>query len=121
MSSVRYDLPRPAWRALHSAFIDVVGAAPLEVGQAFVTRVGGSLDFAHFMLAIHSGRSLTVRTRITDEGRVNIGVAVPVSDGADWQLFTLDQDDHGVTAEWVLTAANFRIDEELHALLDGGT
>lgn len=93
----------------------------MEVGRAFVVRVGGSLSFAHFMLAVHVGRSLTITTTIDSDGRVSIGVAVPVSDGPDWQLFTLDQDDHGVTAEWLMIAGNYRIDEELHALLNGGT
>jgi hypothetical protein len=118
-SIVRYDLPKPAWRALHSAFIDVVGSAPLEVGQAFVARVGGSLSFARFMLAINEGRLLNVATIITDENAVEISVAVPVSNGDDWRLFTLHESDHGVTADWLIAAGNFRIDEQLFALLDG--
>jgi hypothetical protein len=91
----------------------------MEVGQAFVTRVGGSLDFAHFVLAVNEGRSLNVATTITDDGAVEISVAVPVSNGDDWRLFTLHEADHGVKSEWLIAAGNYRIDEELHALLGG--
>lgn len=119
MTAIRYDLPRPAWRALHSGFLDFVGAAPIEIGQAFLIRVGGSFSFAHFMLAINEGRSLTVATTITDDGAVEISVAVPVFNGDDWRLFTLHESDHGVQSEWLIAAGNYRIDEQLHALLNG--
>jgi hypothetical protein len=115
--TIRYDLPRTAWRALHSGFIDFIGSAPMEMGQAFVTRVGGSLSFAHFMLAINEGRSLNIATTITDEGEVQISVSVPVSDADDWKLFTLNEANHGVTAEWLIAAGNFRIDEQLESIL----
>lgn len=113
----RYDLPRPAWRTLHSAFLDFLMHSPTEIAEAMTIRIGGSLSFKRFMLAIHEGRSLGISTTVTDESLVEISVYVPVSDGPDWKLFTLNQMNHGVTADWLIDAGNFRIDEQLHSIL----
>ena len=113
----RYDLPRLTWRALHSAFIDFVNVSPAEVGIALLNRVGGDMSFRHFVLAINEGRSLNVVTTIDEHAGVQISINVPVSDGPDWKLFTLDEANHGAGAEWLLAAGNFRIDEQLQSIL----
>lgn len=113
----RYDLPRPTWRALHSAFLDWLMQSPAEIVEAMSVRLGGSFSFKRFMLAIHEGRSLGISTTVTDESLVEISVYVPVSDGDDWKLLTLNQMNHGVTVDWLISAGNFRIDEQLHSIL----
>jgi hypothetical protein len=114
----RYDLPWPAWRALHSRFIDFVLDCPYEMQQALEIRLGGDVGFARFMLGIHVARVLNVATTIDGNG-VRLGIAIPVSDGPDWILFQLSQREHGVEPEWLITAGAYRIDEELAAMLDG--
>jgi hypothetical protein len=117
-AQTRYDLPWPAWRALHSRFIDFVLDCPYEMQQALEIRLGGDVGFARFMLAIHVARVLNVATTIGDDG-VRLGISIPVSDGPDWILFELSQRQHGVDPDWLLAAGAQRIDEELEAMLDG--
>jgi hypothetical protein len=113
----RYDLPWFTWRALHSGFLDFAIQVPQPMQDAFIIRLGGDFSFARFMLAVHVANALNITT-IVDGDEILIGVAVPVTDGPDWVLFTLDQKQHGATAEWLMTAGSVRIDEQIDELLN---
>jgi hypothetical protein len=118
-TTVRYDLPRHTWRALHSAFVDYAVNAPVNVQAALLGRIGGDIAFERFMLAVHHAHVLNVSTTLTDNV-VLIGVSIPVSDGPDWVLFVLEQRDHGVDPEWLIAAGLYRVDEQLDVMLGGG-
>ena len=114
----RYDLPWHAWRALHSALVSFVIVAPEPMQDALQVRLGGDFGFARFMLALHDARVLNLATQI-DGDQVNLGIAVPVRDGADLVLCWLDQRQHGVDLSWLMAAGRMRIDDEVTALLNG--
>lgn len=114
--SPRYDLPWPAWRALHSALITFVIGAPEPMADALRIRLGGDFTFARFILATLDTCVLNVATRVEDD-LVYLGIAVPVRDGNDLVLCWLDQRHHGVDVDWLMTAGRMRIDGELDALL----
>jgi hypothetical protein len=113
----RYDLPWHTWRALHSEFVTFTLGSPEIFMEALVMRLGGDLSFERFMLGIHLAQVLNVSTIVDDNG-VRIGIAIPVHDGPDWVLFTLDQAHHGADAEWLMTAGRDRLETELATMLD---
>lgn len=113
----RYALPWYTWRALHSAFMDFALRIPEPMQDALIIRVGGDFSFERFMLAIHSAGALNVWTHMDGED-IRIGISIPVSDGPDWVLTSLDNRSHGVTAEWLIESGRLRIDEELDQLLN---
>jgi len=120
MSSVRVDLPAAAWRAIHSGFMDYLITVDPTIGGALMTRLGGQLRFEFLMLAIHESRLFVPHIRLDEvTGEVLIGLSVPTTEGGQWVMFTMDGHPYGVTPEWLMTAGNYRIDEELASILGG--
>ncbi len=120
MSSVRVDLPPAAWRALHSGFLDYVLTVEPVIGGALMTRLDGQLRFEFLMLAIHDAQLFVPHIRLDEaSGGILIGLSVPTNTGGQWVLFTMDGQPYGVTDEWIKSAGNYRLDEELSAILGG--
>lgn len=117
MTRPRIDLPRHAWRALHSAWIDWLLVAPVEISQAMANRIGSQVGFEHFMLAIHDTQRLDVYVRVDESDAVRVGIRVPVIDGEDWLLFDMTGKEAGVDPEWLMTAGRMQLDDELAELL----
>lgn len=117
MTRPRIDLPRHAWRALHSAFMDWLLQVPSEISHAMMNRLGSQVTFQHWLLAIHHYRLLDVYVRVDEADQVRVGIRVPVTNGDDWLLFDLTGDEAGVDPDWLMTAGRIRIDDELDQLL----
>ena len=111
------DLPIHAWRALHSGFTDWLVLAPREVSEAVVQRLGGQMNFQHWMLAIHMHRRLDVYARVDESDQAHVGISVPVTSGNDWLLFDMTGKEAGVDPDWLMTAARLRMEEELRDIL----
>jgi len=120
MSSVRFDLPPAAWRALHSGLLDYLLTVEPVIGGALMRRLDGQLRFEFLMLAIHEARLFVPHIQVdADTGAVAIGLAVPMDTGAHWTLFTMDGEPYGVNDHWIDAASRFRLDEELAQIFGG--
>lgn len=111
------DLPGFVLRALHSGWTDWLLAAPSEVAEAMAERCCG-LSFQRFALAL-SAQRLTVTQRLTDQGELLIGIAVPTSDGKPWHLFELTPGHTGMTFDFLATLSMHRIDESFTKMIEG--
>lgn len=117
MNRPRIDLPRHAWRALHSGFMDWMLQVPAEISHAMMNRLGSQVSFEHFMLAVHLYQKLDVYVRVDEADQVRVGIRVPVIDGDDWLLFDMRGQEAGVDPDWLMIAGRLRIEDELEQLL----